>query len=730
MTRADVVASWRSACASRGPARRRPRSPVLTPTRRARCPGDRRVLGRAPPHQPGAHDPARARAAGPGREPDEPRLAAGAHGRYRALGEDDRGHLPVPRHRRLQVARGRRLGARAGTGPCAGARRRRGDRAGRRRRSAATATSTPSSRSSRRGSEYEDLAWGHELYCVGHLIQAAVAWQRALGDDRLLERRDPGRRFGRPRARPAPAAWRSMATPRSRWRSSSCTGSTGERRYLGSRRGSSKRVATGCSGPGASGPPTGRTTPRCATRRPWPATPCASCISTVAPSMSPPSWATRSCSTRSSGAGDDMVATRTYLTGGLGSRHARRGVRRSVRAAARPGAYAETCASIASVMLAWRLLLATGDPAVRRRDRADDLQRSPAGPLARRRRVSSTSTPCSGGPSGSPDRPRSGERQAWFACACCPPNVMRALSSWQQYLATDRRRRDPAPPVRDGRAPRPTVADGTVAARDGDRLSLGRQCARHGDRGARSSRGPCRCGSPAGAAPRSLHEPGGERTQIPSERRVGHGDADLGTPATRLSWTSTCRSVPPCRTRASTRSAAASPSSAGRSSIASRRPTCRLVSSSRTSRSDRRGRPCRSPRADVADRSIGLTVPATRRRGGRADEASEAEPQEATRSRSAPSPTSPGRTDRSMRCASGSRSTDRRPIGRRRQLRGVRRPSPSVRPEPSSAAGVRSAPRGGPVDCRTTSVGSKTVTRGSRDSRGRGQIRSRARRSH
>jgi len=36
------------------------------------------------------------------------------------------------------------------------------------------------------GSEYKDLAWGHELYCVGHLIQAAIAWQRALGDDRLL----------------------------------------------------------------------------------------------------------------------------------------------------------------------------------------------------------------------------------------------------------------------------------------------------------------------------------------------------------------------------------------------------------------------------------------------------------------------------------------------------------------------------------------------------------------
>ena len=37
------------------------------------------------------------------------------------------------------------------------------------------------------GTEYRDLKWGHELYCVGHLIQAAVAWKRAVGDDRLLE---------------------------------------------------------------------------------------------------------------------------------------------------------------------------------------------------------------------------------------------------------------------------------------------------------------------------------------------------------------------------------------------------------------------------------------------------------------------------------------------------------------------------------------------------------------
>src|SRR5206468_2412089 len=36
------------------------------------------------------------------------------------------------------------------------------------------------------GHEYQDLAWGHELYTFGHLIQAAIAWQRGLGDERLL----------------------------------------------------------------------------------------------------------------------------------------------------------------------------------------------------------------------------------------------------------------------------------------------------------------------------------------------------------------------------------------------------------------------------------------------------------------------------------------------------------------------------------------------------------------
>ncbi|MFB2600265.1 glycoside hydrolase family 127 protein [Herbiconiux sp. P17] len=37
------------------------------------------------------------------------------------------------------------------------------------------------------GPRYSDLEWGHELYCYGHLLQAAVARGRTTGDDRFVE---------------------------------------------------------------------------------------------------------------------------------------------------------------------------------------------------------------------------------------------------------------------------------------------------------------------------------------------------------------------------------------------------------------------------------------------------------------------------------------------------------------------------------------------------------------
>ena len=129
-----------------------------------------------------------------------------------------------------------------------------------------------------------------------------------------------------------------------------------------------------------------------------------------------------------------MVATRMYLTGGLGSRHRDEAFGDPYELPP-DRAYAETCASIASVMLAWRLFLATGDA-----DCADVLERTAYNGVLPGLSFDGTRffyvntlqrrTERVAGDEGD------GARAPWFACACCPPNVMRFLSSWPQYLAT------------------------------------------------------------------------------------------------------------------------------------------------------------------------------------------------------------------------------------------------------------------------------------------------------
>jgi uncharacterized protein len=130
---------------------------------------------------------------------------------------------------------------------------------------------------------------------------------------------------------------------------------------------------------------------------------------------------------------DDMVATKTYLTGGNGSRHS--GESFGDRYELPPDrAYNETCAAIASFQWSWRLLLATGD-----RKYADHMERilyngfaaatSMDGnrffyvnPLQRRSDHFEEDDP--------------GRRREWFSCACCPPNIMRLVASLAYYIAT------------------------------------------------------------------------------------------------------------------------------------------------------------------------------------------------------------------------------------------------------------------------------------------------------
>lgn len=137
---------------------------------------------------------------------------------------------------------------------------------------------------------------------------------------------------------------------------------------------------------------------------------------------------------------EDMVQHKLYVTGGVGSRFDGEAFGGPYELPSDTG-YCETCAAIASLMWNWRLLLITGQ-----RQYADLFERtlyngvlgSPGlegasylyvNPLQVRngRYVRASADTGTG---------EARLRPAWHNCACCPPNVMRLLSSLSHYLAT------------------------------------------------------------------------------------------------------------------------------------------------------------------------------------------------------------------------------------------------------------------------------------------------------
>ena len=138
---------------------------------------------------------------------------------------------------------------------------------------------------------------------------------------------------------------------------------------------------------------------------------------------------------------DRTVATRTYLTGGMGSRHSGEAFGEDWELPP-DRAYSETCAAVASVMLSWRLLLATGDPKY-----ADLAERTLYNVIA--------TSPAPDGhgffyanplqvrvPGSLPDpdvvnpRVESPLRAPWFSVSCCPTNLARTFAGLGGYIAT------------------------------------------------------------------------------------------------------------------------------------------------------------------------------------------------------------------------------------------------------------------------------------------------------
>ncbi|MDR2374750.1 MAG: glycoside hydrolase family 127 protein [Bifidobacteriaceae bacterium] len=137
----------------------------------------------------------------------------------------------------------------------------------------------------------------------------------------------------------------------------------------------------------------------------------------------------------------NALSKRTFLTGGMGSRHQDEAFGEDYELPP-DRAYAETCAAVASVMVAWRLLLATGEEiwaeviertlfnavavAPSRDGRAFFYgnclhQRAPGAPV-------DPDTPSA--------RAASRSRAPWFEVACCPNNVARLYASLATYFAT------------------------------------------------------------------------------------------------------------------------------------------------------------------------------------------------------------------------------------------------------------------------------------------------------
>lgn len=123
---------------------------------------------------------------------------------------------------------------------------------------------------------------------------------------------------------------------------------------------------------------------------------------------------------------DDMTAAKLYLTGGVGSRH--HGEAIGDRYELPPDrAYCETCASIASLMWNWRMLLVTGESRF-----ADLFERTLYNGFLSGHSLDGELFFYS-----NPLQSRDGERRhRWNPVACCPPNVMRLLASLHHYLAT------------------------------------------------------------------------------------------------------------------------------------------------------------------------------------------------------------------------------------------------------------------------------------------------------
>jgi uncharacterized protein len=281
--------------------------------------------------------------------------------------------------------------------------------------------------------KWQELNTGHELYCAGHLIQAAVAWQRHFGDDRLLSVVQrlvdhiltifgPGKRVGVPGHPEIELALVELYRL------------TRDARYLQLAQFFVDHRGYGLLGPrfGGSAYYQDRVPVRECTEVEGHAVRALYLTSGVTDLyLETGEPALRDALLRQ---WTDMVARKLYVTGGAGARHNGEAFGHAYELPTER-AYCETCAAIGSIMWNWRLLLGTGESRF-----ADLIERTLfngflSGVSAGGDRFFYVNPLMSRGDSEIVGRGVI-QREPWFAVACCPPNVMRVLASVGAYLAS------------------------------------------------------------------------------------------------------------------------------------------------------------------------------------------------------------------------------------------------------------------------------------------------------
>ncbi|MEU8239489.1 beta-L-arabinofuranosidase domain-containing protein [Actinoplanes missouriensis] len=287
---------------------------------------------------------------------------------------------------------------------------------------------------------YSDLEWGHELYCYGHLIQAAVARARTSGSDQLVDVAvrvadhvcdvfGPGgiaSVCGHAEIEPALVELYRV---------------TGNARYLEQARLFVERrghqilddIEFGRAYFQDDMPVRDATVLRGHAVR-------AVYLASGAVDVAVETGDTELLDAVA-GQWSNTVARRVYITGGIGSRHQDEAFGDDF-VLPPDRAYSETCAGVGSVMLAWRLLLAQGDPRY-----ADLIERtlfnviatSPSDDGTRffytntlHQRVLGTEPPADE----LVPRAASTLRAPWFSVSCCPTNLARTFAGLAAYLAT------------------------------------------------------------------------------------------------------------------------------------------------------------------------------------------------------------------------------------------------------------------------------------------------------